>query len=75
MSSASSDRTVATRPRSYQAQYWAFFTEEATVFWHFVPQGREDLQPAPAPAHGSGHRAPVTHAPAACWSTLSGSVS
>ncbi len=74
-SSASSDGTVTTRQRGHRAQYWAFFTEDEAAFWHCVPHGREELQPVPAPAHGRGHRAPVTHATAACWSTSSRRVS
>jgi hypothetical protein len=74
MSSASSDRTVAWRLCGHQAQYWAFFTKDAAAFWHFVPQGREALQMAQAPTHGSGHRAPVTNATAECWSASSRSV-
>ncbi len=62
MFSAFSDCTITTGQRGHRAQYWAFFTNDEAAFWHFVPQGREDLQTAPALVHGSGHRAPVTHA-------------
>jgi hypothetical protein len=51
MSSEATHSTVVIRKRNHPAQYWAFFTQEASAFWNFVDRSREDVQTQEIASH------------------------